>query len=205
MMGCPPILPLLCRWQPATMSSALRHRPLPTPTLEAAYWHLRLHTHQHVPLFADWRCARAAAASLALPRHWQGAQLLCWVLLPDTWCGLLQAPSKSALLQLAATARLMTADAVNRARGRGGTVWQPQMQVSALPLLSDHRQFARTLVALPLRAGLAEQVGGYPYWDAVWLLPDGHDAASITKPRGHAELLEQVEHTGDRVHRRDTG
>ncbi|OQP74180.1 hypothetical protein IA54_012325 [Xanthomonas phaseoli pv. syngonii LMG 9055] len=176
------------RGHAVTMSRALRPRPLSTPTLEAAYWHLRLPTHQHVPLFAYWRCARAAAASLALPRHWQGAQLLCWVLLPDTWCGLLQAPSKAALLQLATAARLKTTDAVNRARGRGGTVWQPQMQVSALPLQSNHRQFARTLVALPLRAGLAEQVGGYPYWDAVWLLPGGHGAASITTQCGCAEL-----------------
>lgn len=187
MMDCPPMLPLSRRGQPVTMSTALRHRLLSTPTLEATYWHLRLPTHQHVPLFADWRCARAAAASLALPRHWQGAQLLCWVLLPEAWCGLLQAPSKAVLLQLAATARLRTADAVNRARGRGGTVWQPQMQVSALPQQSDHRQFARTLVALPLRAGLAEQVGEYPYWDAVWLLTDGHDAASITTHCDRAE------------------
>ncbi|MFW9451856.1 hypothetical protein [Xanthomonas euvesicatoria] len=181
------MLPLSRRGQPVTMSTALRHRLLSTPTLEATYWHLRLPTHQRVPLFADWRCARAAEASLALPRHWQGAQLLCWVLLPEAWCGLLQAPSKAVLLQLAETARLRTADAVNRARGRGGTVWQPQMQVSALPQQSDHRQFARTLVALPLRAGLAEQVGEYPYWDAVWLLTDGHDAASITTHCDRAE------------------
>ncbi|QBH02447.1 hypothetical protein [Xanthomonas oryzae] len=171
------------------MSSAPVHRPMsmPMPTLEAAYWHLRLLTHENVPLFADWRCARAAAASLASPRHWQGAQLLCWVLLPDAWCGLLQAPSKAVLLQVAATARRIAADAVNRARGRGGTVWQPQMEVSALPLQGDHRQFARTLVALPLRAGLAEQIGGYPYWDAVWLLPEDHHAVPIHSPHGPAE------------------
>ncbi|PPV05176.1 hypothetical protein XBLMG947_3739 [Xanthomonas bromi] len=160
------------------MSSAPPSSPMSMPTLET-YWHLRLPTHQDVPLFADWRCARAAAASLALPRQWPGAQLLCWVLLPDAWCGLLQAPGKAALLQLAATARLMAADAVNRARGRGGTVWQPQMQAAELPLHTDHRQFARTLVALPLRAGLAEQIGGYPYWDAVWLLADDRNAAPI--------------------------
>ncbi|PKV11503.1 hypothetical protein [Xanthomonas prunicola] len=170
------------------MSSASFHRPMSMPTRETAYWHLRLPTHQNVPLFADWRCARAAAASLALPRQWPSAQLLCWVLLPDAWCGLLQAPSKAVLLQLAATARLMAADAVNRARGRGGTVWQPQMQISALPLQGDHRQFARTLVALPLRAGLAEQIGGYPYWDAVWLLPEDHTAAPIHAPHAPAEL-----------------
>ncbi|KEZ97538.1 hypothetical protein ACKAWT_03180 [Xanthomonas vasicola] len=182
------MLPSLRRGQAVVMSSAPSHRPMSMTMREAAYWYLRLPTHQNVPLFADWRCARAAAASLALPRHWPGAQLLCWVLLPDAWCGLLQAPGKAVLLQVAATARLIAANAVNRARGRGGTVWQPQMEVSALPPRDDHRQFARTLVAMPLRAGLAEQIGGYPYWDAVWLLPEDHNAAPIHTPHGPAEL-----------------
>ncbi|MCE4364128.1 hypothetical protein [Xanthomonas hortorum] len=165
------------------MSSALLHRPVSMPAPTAVYWHLRLRTHQHVPLFADWRCARAAAASLAMAGHWRGARLLCWVLLPDSWCALLQAPGKAALLQMAGVARQAAGEAVNRARGRGGTVWQPQMQASALPLQADHRQFARSLVALPLRAGLAEQIGGYPYWDAIWLLHDNAgNAAAIPAP-----------------------
>jgi len=112
--------------------------------------------------------------------------LLCWVLLPDAWCGLLHAPRKAGLLQLAERARLTAADAINRARGRGGTVWQPQMQISALRRQDDHRQFARSLVALPLRAGLAEQIGEYPYWDAVWLLADDHPATPITTPHDAA-------------------
>ncbi|MCC4606139.1 hypothetical protein [Xanthomonas campestris] len=147
---------------------------VPAPT--AAYWHLCLPTHQGVPLFADWRCARAAAATLAMPRHWHGAQLLCWVLLPQHWCGLLQAPGKAGLLQLAGAARLAAGEAVNRARGRGGTIWQPEMQAAALPADIDHRQFARSLVASPLRAGLVDRIGAYPYWDAVWLQRDGPQA-----------------------------
>ena len=31
------------------------------------------------------------------------------------------------------------------------------------------RDVARYIVANPLRAGLVERVGDYPYWDAVWL------------------------------------
>lgn len=171
------------------MSSALLHRPLSESAPIAVHWHLRLYTHQQVPLFADWRCARAAAASLAAAGHWQGAQLLCWVLLPDSWCALLQAPGKAALLQLAAVARQAAAEAINRARGRGGTVWQPQMQASALALDDDHRQFARSLVALPLRAGLAAQIGGYPYWDAVWLLHDNAaNGVAIPVPDDRARM-----------------
>ncbi|WP_166744871.1 hypothetical protein [Xanthomonas cannabis] len=165
------------------MSSA-RHFPLPLPAPTAACWSLCLHAHQGVPLFADWRCARAAAASLALPGQWPGARLLCWVLLPQRWCALVQAPGKATVLQLALAARQAAGDAVNRARGRGGTVWQPDIEATALAPQADHRHFARSLVALPLRAGLAERIGAYPYWDAVWL-PDQRAAAALLAPAPH--------------------
>ncbi|MEQ7866160.1 transposase, partial [Xanthomonas sp. WHRI 8393] len=33
----------------------------------------------------------------------------------------------------------------------------------------DLRLAARYLIANPLRAGLVERVGDYPFWDAIWL------------------------------------
>ncbi|WP_115514126.1 MULTISPECIES: hypothetical protein [Xanthomonas] len=171
------------------MPSALLHRPFAVSTPAITHWHLRLHTHQHVPLFSDWRCARAAAAILAMPRSWLGAQVLCWVLLPEMWCALLQAPDKPTVLHAATAARQAAGEAVNRARGRGGTVWQPEMEASALALQVDCRQFARRLIALPLRAGLAERIGAYPYWDAVWLLPNARVAARQPAPDAAAARL----------------
>ncbi|APP75592.1 hypothetical protein [Xanthomonas vesicatoria] len=170
------------------MSSALLHRPLAVSTPATLHWHLRLHTHQHVPLFADWRCARAAAAILAMPRTWLGAQVLCWVLLPEMWCALLQAPDKATVLQTATAARQAASEAINRARGRGGIVWQPDVEASAVASHIDYRQFARSLIALPLRAGLAERIGAYPYWDAVWLSQDIHVAAREPAPQDATRL-----------------
>jgi len=34
------------------------------------------------------------------------------------------------------------------------------------------RAVARYVIANPVRAGLAERVGDYPFWDAVWLDSD---------------------------------
>jgi hypothetical protein len=31
------------------------------------------------------------------------------------------------------------------------------------------RDIARYIIANPLRAGLAESIGDYPHWDAIWL------------------------------------
>jgi len=33
----------------------------------------------------------------------------------------------------------------------------------------DLRAVARYVIANPVRAGLAQRVGGYPFWDAVWI------------------------------------
>ncbi|MEB2233858.1 hypothetical protein VDS41_20690 [Xanthomonas campestris pv. campestris] len=151
------------------MPSAQPLPALPPPSNAARHWHLQVHTHQQVALFADWRCARAAAACLSRSGHWHGTRLLCWVLLPDHWSALLQADQPALLLHRAGSACQAAAEAVNRARGRGGTVWQPQPTLTPLAAPNNHRHFARALVAAPVRAGLAAHVGAYPYWDAVWL------------------------------------
>ncbi len=126
-------------------------------------------TAQRQPLFADWRCARAAAACLAARETWPQARLLCWVLLPDRWQGLLLLERQVPRAGLVARAKGNAAHVVNRARGRGGAVWGPGFEERAMDAATDLCGVGRALVALPLRAGLAERVGLYPYWDAVWL------------------------------------
>lgn len=126
-------------------------------------------THERTSLFADWRCARAAAACLASAGTWQGARVLCWVLMPDHWQGLLQLQGGASLANLMRTAKGRAARDVNRARGRGGTVWMEGFHDRALRRDEDLRGTARHIVGNPLRAGLVGHVGQYPYWDAVWL------------------------------------
>jgi len=73
------------------------------------------------------------------------------------------------------------ARAVNLARGRGGSVWMPGFHDHALRHERDMLPSARYIVANPLRAGLADTLGSYPYWDAVWL-EAGRDAVAIATP-----------------------
>ncbi len=126
-------------------------------------------THARTPLFADWRCARAAAACLASAQTWRGASLLCWVLMPDHWHGLLALETGASLADMVRIAKGRAAREVNRARGRGGTVWMDGFHDRALRREEDLLGTARYIVGNPLRAGLVEHVGQYPYWDAVWL------------------------------------
>ncbi|WLA04712.1 transposase [Xanthomonas translucens pv. undulosa] len=130
-------------------------------------------TFQRAALFSDWRCARAAAACLSAPASWPQVQLLCWVLMPDHWHGLIELGPRATLSDAMQHAKGRCAHAVNRARGRGGRVWSPGFHDRALRREDDMLTAARYIVANPLRAGLVRRLGDYPYWDAIWLSAHG--------------------------------
>lgn len=48
-------------------------------------------------------------------------------------------------------------------------VWQRGFHDRALRQEEDLIATARYVVANPLRAGLVDRIGDYPWWDAVWL------------------------------------
>jgi putative transposase len=124
---------------------------------------------QRLPLFADWRCAHAAAATGARALNWPGAELLCWVLMPDHWHGLVRLHEGGDLSRAMRQAKGAMARATNLARGRSGIVWEPGFHDRALRREEDLLPAARYVVGNPIRAGLATRVGQYPYWDASWL------------------------------------
>jgi len=127
------------------------------------------------PLFADWRCAWAASATLGAPAHWQDAQLLCWVLMPDHWHGLIRLDDGANLSALMRSAKGASARAANLARGRGGAIWEPGYWDRALRRDEDAATAARYIVQNPVRAGIVRRAVDYPYWDALWL---GHRSAA---------------------------
>ena len=125
--------------------------------------------HQRQPLFTDWQFASIAASVLGNARAWRGAELLSWVLMPDHWHGLLQLQRTTTLADLMRQAKGSSAHQINRQLGRTGPVWMPGFHDRALRKEVDVLQAARYIIANPVRAGLVNRVGDYPYWDAVWL------------------------------------
>ena len=124
---------------------------------------------QRLPLFADWRCAWSAAAKISAASSWPHADLLCWVLMPDHWHGLVRLLDGGDLPQTMRQVKGSVARSVNLARGRSGLVWEPGFHDRALRREEDLLPAARYIVGNPIRAGLAKSAGGYPYWDASWL------------------------------------
>ena len=120
-------------------------------------------------LFSDWKAASVAASVMSQADNWPGANLLCWVLMPDHWHGLVELHGSTQLADAVRVAKGRSARAVNLALERSGTVWMPGFHDRALRREESLVGIARYIVANPLCAGLVKKIGNYPFWDAIWL------------------------------------
>ncbi|MGB1562656.1 MAG: REP-associated tyrosine transposase [Sinimarinibacterium flocculans] len=122
--------------------------------------------------FADFRAACAASASFA-PCVTGDSRLLCWVLMPDHAHWLLQSGQNDSLDVVIARIKATSARAANALLGRTGALWSRAYHDHALRKEEDVVTVARYIVGIPVRAGLVDRIGGYPFWNAVWVAPEG--------------------------------
>jgi len=118
-------------------------------------------------LFRNTALAREASRCIHDSSHWGDASVLCWVLMPDHWHGLVQLGERDDLAVVmnrfkGAVSRRLQCAQTNH-------VWSPGYHDRALRHEDDLRAVARYIVANPLRAGLVSHVLDYPYWDCIWL------------------------------------
>ena len=134
--------------------------------------------HERAPIFSDWNCAVACARVLhGIPSE-AGAAQLAWVVMPDHVHWLFSLEGND-LADAVRRFKSRAARAVNAARGGGGSVWQRGYHDHAVRRETDVKALARYVVANPIRAGLCERIGDYPFWDAVWV---GDGAAAELEP-----------------------
>lgn len=121
------------------------------------------------PLFVDSATARCACRAMTDQRLWYHSRLLAWVLMPDHWHGLIEIGGMD---HLSVVVQRLKANSARRVRAEFPTharVWEKGFHDRALRHETMLKPAARYLVANPLRAGLAQQFGDYPYWNSVWL------------------------------------
>lgn len=132
-------------------------------------YHLTTSTVARTPFFANPLAARTACACFGNPATLGDATMLAWVLMPDHAHWLLQLGETEELESLVSRLKGTSAREVNAVLGRQGAVWQRGFHDRALRSDEDTLVVARYIVANPLRSGLVERVGDYPYWNAAWL------------------------------------
>jgi putative transposase len=121
------------------------------------------------PLFADPGRAAVASRTMAEARSWKDAGLLAWVLMPDHWHGLIQLGSSGDLSGVVRKLKCNSARLVRSNSPDIGQVWARAFHDHALRSDESLVAAAEYLMMNPVRAGLANNVGGYPFWDAWWL------------------------------------
>ncbi|MFJ4453061.1 REP-associated tyrosine transposase [Pseudomonas sp. NPDC089392] len=128
-------------------------------------------THQRCPLFRDLRAARLVIREMRQSERFDACRSLAWVLMPDHlhWLIALNATTLSSLMR---QFKSRSGTALCKAGISLGQVWQRGYHDRALRKEDDVRKVARYIIANPLRAGLARQIGDYPHWDAIWLTSD---------------------------------
>ncbi|MEJ5209524.1 transposase [Denitratimonas sp. CY0512] len=132
-------------------------------------YHLTSGTHDRRSVFSDHRAAWAACRSFHDSRLLRDTRLLAWVLMPDHAHWLLELGVACPLPKVVELLKSASARHANRALGRCGPLWARAYHDRALRYEDDVIQTARYILGNPLRAGLVQRIGDYPYWNAIWL------------------------------------
>ena len=160
----------------AGMDQSAHHRPaqghaglrLGRRSIAGHFYLVTFVTRDRRPLFSDPVIAHDMARAITDKRLWYRSRLLAWVLMPDHWHGLIELGAMETLPVCVQRLKANTSRSFRVGRQHDG-VWAPGFHDRALRSSDDLRVAARYVIANPLRAGLVDEIGKYPYWDAVWL------------------------------------
>ena len=126
-------------------------------------------TRQRQPVFLDFRAACAACRCFEDRALLGEARMLAWVLMPDHVHWLVQVGEEDTLSRVVNRLKSASSRQVHRLMGTRGSLWQQGFHDHALRAQEDVRRVARYVLANPLRAGLVQRMGAYPYWNAMWV------------------------------------
>ena len=136
-------------------------------------------TRNRDPLFTDMHTARLLVQELRRLHEDGDVSSLAWVIMPDHLHWLIQLSESdnydgrmNSTLQLSDVIKRLKARsalAINRYHCRRGSLWQHAYYDRAARKDDDIKCIARYIIANPLRAGLAQNITGYPHWDCIWM------------------------------------
>lgn len=117
------------------------------------------------PLFRNTESARAGSRALMCLIIQGHADILSWVLMPDHMHLLLRLNPTQKLPAIVGRINSCVAKAANRVLGRVGKFWQGAFHDHALRFDEPSTSFIQYIVNNPVKAGLVNRPGDYPYWN----------------------------------------
>jgi putative transposase len=128
-------------------------------------YHVRICTYRRRPFFKDFYIAHAFV--LAIQRHSELCETLCYVVMPDHIHWLIQLNnSETNLSQIVRLVKRSTTHIFKQ--NASGKLWQKGFYDRAIRREQDVAAVARYIVRNPVRAGLVKSVRDYSHWDAVF-------------------------------------
>ena len=116
-------------------------------------------------IFLDYNAARAMSSTLHHVLKEKQSKILAWVVMPDHMHLALQLAEDETLAKTMNRINSCSAIAVNRALNRQSQVWQGAYHDHALRDEDQLFTAIRYLISNPIRAGLVQRLGDYPYWN----------------------------------------
>lgn len=94
---------------------------------------------------------------------------VAWVIMPDHLHWLFQSTSNNSLSKVIKTLKGRSSRVINQQNDKIQFLWQRGFHDHCIRTEENLIQVARYIIANPLRAGLVERVGDYPFWDTLYL------------------------------------
>ncbi|RKR04238.1 REP element-mobilizing transposase RayT [Kushneria sinocarnis] len=138
-------------------------------SLAGGYYLITTCIHDRQPLLREWVQARQVIHAMRHLHEERCVTSLSFVVMPDHLHWLIQLREGDELAGVVRRFKGRSARSLNESLGHHGTIWQPGYHDRAIRGERDLKQTARYIVANPLRAGLVQEIGQYPHWDAIWL------------------------------------
>ena len=132
-------------------------------------YHVTTATRNRQAHFSDVYRGRCVVRAMQRQHAESLATTLAFVVMPDHFHWLMQLHRSRELPNCIGNVKSYSARLFNALVGREGPVWQRGFFDCAVRRECDLIALSRYIVANPLRAGLVEEIGDYPLWDAVWL------------------------------------
>jgi putative transposase len=126
-------------------------------------------TLNRITAFENFHAACAASRCFEDGAVLGDAAMLAWVLMPDHAHWLVELSEHDVLSEVVNRIKSASARHANRALDRKGALWSAGFHDHALRAEDDLAGTARYVVANPLRAGLVNHIGDYPFWNAKWI------------------------------------
>jgi REP element-mobilizing transposase RayT len=132
-------------------------------------YHVTVVTCQRQHIFSSFGTASTLAKILSSPSVLKTSSISAWVIMPDHWHAIVQVGRYDSLSKVVGRIKAISTRVIHNERLWEGDIWSKAFHDRALRSESELLPLARYIVANPLRAGLTQKAGSYPFWNAIWL------------------------------------